>query len=163
MNIYQQSTHAHSVAWNTWHFEWCTKYRYKIFKQDYIKNLCLIAVTEAAKKNKVEVLEIEVSVNHIHVIASIPMTMSPSKALNLIKGFSAYLLFRLVPNLRLRYPKGHLWSKGKFMASVGHITLENAKKYLEDHHAKNSLLSLESPPFRVREEVKFCHLLPQIN
>ncbi len=26
--------------------------------------------------------------------------------------------------------------KGKFMASVGYITLENAKKYLMDHHAK---------------------------
>ena len=23
------------------------------------------------------------------------------------------------------------------MASVGHITLENAKKYLEEHHAKS--------------------------
>ena len=78
----------------------------------------------------------EVDIDHIHVIASLPTTMNPSKALNLMKGFSAFLLFKLVPNLRLRYPKGHLWSKGKFMASVGHITLENAKKYLEDHHAK---------------------------
>ena len=81
-------------------------------------------------------MEIEVDVDHIHLIASIPLTMAPSKALNLIKGFSAYLLFKIVPNLRLRYRKGHLWSKGKFAASVGHITLENAKKYLEEHHAK---------------------------
>ena len=137
MSIYQLNTHAHSIAWSTWHFEWCTKYRYKIFRQSYIKNLCLIAVHEAAKKNKIEIMEIEVDVDHVHIIASIPLTMSPSKALNLIKGFSAYLLFKLVPNLRLRYKKGHLWSKGKFAASVGHITLENAKKYLEEHHAKS--------------------------
>ena len=135
-NIYQQNTHAHSVGWNTWHFEWCTKYRYKIFRQNYIKNLCLIAITEAAKKYHIEILEIEVDINHVHVVTSIPMTMSPVKALNLIKGFSAYLLFKLVPNLRKRYKKGSLWSPGKFAASVGHITLENAKKYLEDHHAK---------------------------
>ena len=136
MSIYQQNTHAHSVGWNTWHFEWCTKYRYKIFRQNYIKNLCLIAITEAAKKYHIEILEIEVDINHVHVVTSIPMTMSPVKALNLIKGFSAYLLFKLVPNLRKRYKKGSLWSPGKFAASVGHITLENAKKYLEDHHAK---------------------------
>ena len=65
------------------------------------------------------------------------MTMSPAKALNLTKGFSAYLLFKLVPNLRKRYRKGSLWSPGKFAASVGYITLENAKKYLEEHHAKS--------------------------
>ena len=139
MNIYQQNTHAHSVGWNTWHFEWCTKYRYKIFKQSYIKNLCLIAVQEAAKKNKMDIMEIEIDINHIHVIALIPMTMSPVKALNLMKGFSAFMLFKLVPNLRKRYKKGHLWSPGKFAASIGHITLENTKKYLEDHHAKLSL------------------------
>ena len=136
MNIYQQNTHAHSIGWNTYHFEWRTKYRYKTFRKEYIKNLCLIALSESAKRYKIKVMDMEVDIDHIHVIASLPTTMNPSKALNLMKGFSAFLLFKLVPNLRLRYPKGHLWSKGKFMASVGHITLENAKKYLEDHHAK---------------------------
>src|SRR3989338_5132083 len=152
MSIYQQNIHAHSVAWSTWHFEWCTKYRYKIFKQEYIKNLCLTSVQEAAKRHNIEILEIEADIDNIHIIASIPLTMAPSKALNLIKGFSAYLLFRLVPNLRKRYKKGHLWSKGKFMASVGHITLENAKKYLEEHHPKSMnyiYLTREAPPFRV--------------
>ena len=104
----------------------------------------MIAINEAADKYKIKVLEVEVDVDHVHVIVSLPLTMAPSKALNLIKGFSAYLLFRFIPNLRLRYPKGHLWTKGKFMASVGHITLENAKKYLEEHHAKFTLGKLHS-------------------
>jgi len=152
MSIYQQNAHAHSVAWSTWHFEWCTKYRYKMFKQSYLKNFCLIAIQEAAKRYNIELFEIEVDIDHVHIIASIPLTMVPSKALNLIKEFSAYLMFRLVPNLRKRYKKGHLWSKGKFMASVGHITLENAKKYLEEHHTKSMnyiYLTREAPPFRV--------------
>ena len=136
MNIYQQNTHAHSVAWSTWHFEWCTKYRYKAFKQERIKNFCLIALEEAAKRHNIKILDLEVDLDHVHMIASLPLIMSPSRALNLIKGFSTHLIFKLVPNLKLRYPKGHLWSKGKFMASVGYITLENAKKYLEEHHAK---------------------------
>ncbi|MBS3140718.1 IS200/IS605 family transposase [Candidatus Woesearchaeota archaeon] len=145
MNIYQQNTHAHSIGWSTYHFEWCTKYRYKIFKQSYIKNLCLIAIIEAAKKHKINILEIEVDMDHIHVIVSLSMTMNPSKALNLMKGLSAHLLFKLLPNLRKRYRKGHLWSRGKFAASVGHITLENAKKYLEDHHAKEFSKGISTP------------------
>lgn len=142
MTIYHHNTHAHSVGWSTWHFEWCTKYRYKIFKREYLKNLCIIAIREAAKKYHLEILDMEVDIDHVHVIASIPLTMTPSKALNLLKGFSAYVLFRLVPNLRKRYKKGHLWSPGKFMASVGYITVDKAKQYLEDHHTKSST---ESP------------------
>ena len=136
MNIYQQHTHAHSVGWSTWHFEWCTKYRYKVFRQDYIKNICVIAIRETAKRYHIDILDMEVDIDHVHVIASIPLTMTPPKAVQLLKGCSARILFRLVPNLRKRYRKGHLWSPGKFMASIGHITLEKAKKYLEEHHAK---------------------------
>ncbi len=136
MNHYQQNTYAHSVGWSTYHLEWCTKYRYKIFKKDYNKNLCLISINEAAKRHKIEILETEVDTDNVHMIVSLPRTMSPSNALNLIKGFSAFILLKSLPNLRKRYKKGNLWSQGKFMASVGHITLENAKKYLQDHHAK---------------------------
>lgn len=108
MNVYQQSTHAHSVGWSTWHFEWCTKYRYRMLGREDIKNLCLIAVQEAANKHGMEVIDMEVDVGHVHVIVSIPLTMAPSKALHLLKGFTSKLMFQLVPNFRKRYRKGHL-------------------------------------------------------
>ncbi len=136
MNQYQNNKHAHSVGWNTFHFEWCTKYRYKVLKSEYIKNICLIAILEAGKRYKIDVMDAEADVDHVHVVAGLPMTMSPVDALNKMKGYTSKLILELVPNLRKRYPKGHLWSPGKFAGSVGHITLENAKKYLEDHHAK---------------------------
>ena len=136
MSVYRNNTHAHSVGWNTWHFEWCTKYRYKVFRKQFLKNVCLIAILEAAKRHKIEIIDVEADVDHVHVIANLPMTVPPTKALNKLKGFSAFLIFRLVPNLRKRYRKGHLWSPGKFAASIGHITLDKAKKYLGDHHAK---------------------------
>ena len=136
MSIYEENRHKHSVGWNTWHFQWVTKYRYNVFKKEYLKNICVVAVEEAAKRAKIEIIDMEVDINHIHVIADIPMTMGPTKALQLLKGFSARVIFQLVPNLRKLYPRGHLWSPGKFAASVGHITLEKAKSYLEAHHAR---------------------------
>ena len=143
MNIYQNNTHAHSVGWSTWHFEWCTKYRFKMFRSTYIKNICFIAIIEAAKRYNIDVIDVEVDIDHIHVIVGLPMTMPPTEALNKLKGFSAKIIFGLLPNFRKRYWKGHLWSPGKFAASVGHITLDYAKKYLEDHHAKFYIM--ESP------------------
>ena len=91
---------------------------------------------EAAKRHKINVIDVEVDMDHIHVIADIPMTMSPTKALQYLKGFSAGLVFLLVPKLRKTYPKGHLWSAGKFADSIGHITLDKAKNYLLVHHVK---------------------------
>jgi len=144
MSIYNENRHAHSIGWSTWHFEWCTKYRYEIFKQEKLKNLCITAIQEAAKRHDINVIEMEVDKDHVHVIASIPMTIAPTTAINKLKGLSAKFLFTLIPKLRRRYPKGHLWSPGKFIASIGHITLETAKKYLEDHHTK-FISILESP------------------
>ncbi len=138
MNIYQSNRHAHSVGWSTWHFECCTKYRYKVFSNHYIKNICFIAIQEAARRHKIDIIDSEVDVDHVHVIASLPMSMAPTVALNRLKGLSAKIIFDLVPNLGKLYKKGHLWSSGKFCASIGHITLDKAKKYLEDHHAKAS-------------------------
>lgn len=137
MSIYEQNRHAHSIGWNVWHLEWCTKYRYNAFKQQYLKNICIIAIEEAAKRHKIDLIDTEVDVNHVHVMVSLPMTMDVTKALQLLKGFSAHLIFKQVPNLRKLYPRGHLWSPGKFAASIGHITLEKAKAYLEAHHAKD--------------------------
>jgi len=136
--------HQHAEGKSTWHIEWCTKYRYKIFKSDYHKNICIVALEEAAKKSNVVLLEREVEPEHIHLIAEIPLTMSPSDAIKKLKGLSARIIFILVPNLRLRYPKGALWSSGKFAISVGNITLEKAKEYVKNqkaHHAKKHLLN----------------------
>ena len=136
MDIYQQNRHAHSVGWSTWHFEWCTKYRYKMFRKLSYNNLCVIAIQEAAKRYGIEIIDMEVDGDHVHIVCSMPLTMTPAKALHLLKGYSARLLFALVPDFRKRYPRGSIWSPGKFAASVGHITLEKAKAYLEAHHAK---------------------------
>ncbi len=152
MSIYEENRHKHFVGWNTWHFQWVTKYRYNIFRNEYLKNICVVAIEEAAKRAKIEIIDMEVDINHVHAIANIPMTIGPTKAVQLLKGFSARVIFQLVPNLRKQYPRGHLWSPGKFAASVGHITLEKAKNYLEAHHAKALDVSVRESSLRSEAE-----------
>ena len=142
MSVYDENKHAHSIGWNVWHLQWCTKYRYNVFKKNYLKNICVIAIEEAGKRHNIDVIDMEVDINHVHVVASLPMTMDAPKSLQFLKGFSSRLIFKLVPNLRKLYPKGHLWSPGKFATSIGHITVEKAKAYLEAHHAEASRWNL---------------------
>ena len=73
-----------------------------------------------------------VGTNHVHVFASLPFDMSPSEAEGKLKGRSAYLIFRSIPNFRLRYPRGHFWSPGKFIRSISNVTSGAIKGYIEN-------------------------------
>jgi len=71
------------------------------------------------------------------MITDIPRTMSQAYMMQIIKGLSSFIIFRLCKNLRKRYPKGHLWSRGKFAASVGFVQEEKVRNYIlnqEAHH-----------------------------
>jgi putative transposase len=135
-NLYRQNAFNRSIGWSTWHLEGCTKYRYKVFRNLKYKNLCIILLYESAKRHKFTILDCEVDVDHVHVIASLPLGMTPLQAVHKMKGYTSKCLFLLRPSLRKDYKKKHLWSPGKFVGSVGHITLEKAKRYLSAHHAK---------------------------
>jgi len=162
MSIYQDHTYKHGVGWSTWHFQWVTKYRYTVFNDKQLQKLCEIFLHEAAKRYRFQIEELEVASNHVHVITKLRTSMSPAKAIQLMKGFSSRMLF-MAEEQRLKsfywrdVGKRSLWGDGKFIGSVGHITLEKAKEYVRNHeaHDAKSLLIKESPPFRVGEDVNF--------
>jgi len=123
---------SHSTGNNVHHFEWCTKYRYKMFCKAKNRAICRIAIERAAQRHGINLRKIAVQPDHIHVITELPPTMSQSRAAQLLKGGSSHEIFSLIPNFRLRYPCGTLWSRGNFKDSVGRITLEIAEHYVEE-------------------------------
>ena len=126
MSIYSKNRNAHSVGWSTWHFQWCTKYRHKVFNNYYIKNLCEIVLYDIANNNNFEIIDLEVDIDHVHVVLSIPLKLSPIDVVHRLKGISSRMLFMIEPSLKTWYwnklGSRNLWSSGKFIASVGHIT-----------------------------------------
>jgi len=113
-----------------------------MFKQEENKKLCEEILREVAKRHKINITELSVMPDHIHTVVGIPPTMSVSKALQLLKGASSRELFRRKPNFRLRYPKGHLWSPGKFYRSVGDTDAETAIQYVRDQRLQQTSLDL---------------------
>ena len=129
---------SHSVGISMWHFEWCTKYRYKMFRKDEQRNLITACIRRAATMRRIKILELNVQPEHVHCVVGISLSMSPTYALQILKGVSARLFFKMNEKAKLRYPKGHLWSPGKFASSLGFIQLEKAVDYVRNqdlHHA----------------------------
>ena len=120
-----------SVGNNLKHIQITTKYRYKAMNQDKLKVFCKVAIEEACKRYKIQIVIIKVMEEHVHMIVDCPRTFSDAKLIQLIKGFSSYLLFRIFPAFRDVYPKGHFWNAGYFMCGVG-ADFDRTFSYIEN-------------------------------
>jgi len=123
---------SHSVGISMWHFEWCTKYRLKMFGKESQINLITACIRRAASLHEINILELNVQPEHVHCVVGIKLDMGPTYALRILKGGSARLFFKMNVKARLRYLKGHLWSPGKFATGLGFIRLEKARDYVRN-------------------------------
>ena len=123
---------SHKVGINVHHFEWCTKYRYAMLRQDKYKKVCEDAISTVAAKHNITIRELGVMPEHVHVSCELPPSMSQSKALQLLKGGSAYIIFRQQEKFRLRYPCGHFWSPGAYAGTCGDNTINIVDMYVRN-------------------------------
>lgn len=121
----------HSVGQNSFHFVWCPKYRWHVLKPKPINKMCEALIRGTCYYNDFEIIELEVMKDHIHLFVEIPPRYSVSKAFNLIKGRTSRILRKRFIWLRKMYPRGHMWSPGKFYRSVGAVTSETIKNYIK--------------------------------
>jgi putative transposase len=123
---------AHGVGQNSYHLIWKPKYCWDCFKFPWVRKDCETILREAALRYGMTLYELEVMPDHVHCFVEVPPTMCVSKALNLLKGYSSYKLFRKHKWLRGYFRKGHFWSPGKFFRSVGNVTAEAIRNYIAE-------------------------------
>ena len=122
------SFHHIKGCWE-FHIEWCPKYRYNALRKESIRKDCEAILLTIARERDWEVLELAVMPDHVHVVLRTHRPENPSNLLFYLKGRSSYELFKKHPNMRLRYPKAHWWSRGSFCRTVG-ADLEVARNYV---------------------------------
>lgn len=140
--INQYNHYSHSVGVMMMHLEWKPKYAYKMFKKEEQKNLMQACIRRVVSLHGIKIIVLSVMPEHIPCEVQLSLNMAASMALQILKGLSAKLFFEKNPKARLRYPKGHLWSRGKFAASVGFVQEEKVRNYIlnQDSHHGNSTL-----------------------
>ena len=68
---------------------------------------------------KVEIIEAEACVDHIHMLVSIPPYMSVAQFVGTLKSKSALMIFDCHANLKYRYGSRNFWARGYFVDTVG--------------------------------------------
>jgi putative transposase len=81
------------------------------------------------QKDGVEVLEVNVQPEHVHLVVSIPPKYAVSQYMGFLKGKLALRLFDQYPELRKRYWGQHVWSKGYCVSTIG-LDEERILKYV---------------------------------
>ncbi|MBU0959051.1 MAG: IS200/IS605 family transposase [Nanoarchaeota archaeon] len=113
-----------------------------MFRKLKYKNLLTACVRRSASRHNIKIIELDVQPEHVHCVVGVSFTMFVSKTLQLLKGGSSKLFFEFHKKARLRYSKGHLWSRGKFASSVGFVQLDVVRNYVRnqsEHHGNSTL------------------------
>lgn len=82
------------------------------------------------QKDLVEVLELNVQEDHIHLVMSIPPKYSVSSVMGFLKGKLTLRLFQRYDRLGERYWGRHLWSRGYCVSTVG-LNEDQIRKYVK--------------------------------
>ena len=134
----------HAVGQNCYHLVWKTKYSVPIFNSDAYCRICKGALRQVAFNYGLQIYELQVMPDHVHLFVDLPPTMPVSKALQLFKGISSRMLRRTFSFLRKHKC---LWSPGKFFRSVGNVTSDVIQNYIKYSQGSWSLPDNKLPAY----------------
>jgi transposase len=123
------------VANVNYHIVFSVKYRYKVLDgavADFLKKTISDIATE--KDFIIKAMEIGES-DHIHLFISAHPKHSIGQIVKWIKGISGIKLFKKFPDLRHSLWRGQLWSHSYYVETIGSISEENIKRYIENQNA----------------------------
>ena len=124
---------SHLIWSCQYHVIFCPKYRRNVLINNIdirLKELVL----EKQEEYKYKIIAIEVIPNHVHLLLEVNPKIGIHKCISLIKGFTSNILRKEFKELRTKLPT--LWSRGKFISTVGSVSLETVKQYIEDQKGK---------------------------
>jgi putative transposase len=128
---------SHAVYDTAYHLVWCPKYRKKIFAEEEIRERAEQLIKEICEEYGIEVEEVEemeVAVDHVHMLVSFPPKLSIGEVIRIIKSISARELFREFPRIKKRLWAGEFWEDGYFARTVGdRMTRQIIDKYIKHH------------------------------
>jgi len=127
---------SHSIWHCQYHVVWTPKYRYRVLDGSIKQEVggCIRAFSE---QKKCEVLELNVQIDHVHLIVSIPPKLSVSAYVGMVNGRTAIRVLQRFKELRQKpYWGNHFWTKGYCVDTVG-LDLEKIQAYVRYQDKKD--------------------------
>lgn len=121
---------SHVVYHCNYHIVWVSKYRFRIM-EGVVKELLEQDVCLISEWKNVQIEEMNIQKDHIHLVVSIPPKLSISACMGILKGKTAMKLFKSYPQLKKKpYWGNHFWAPGYFVNTIG-MDEELIKRYVK--------------------------------
>ena len=137
---------SHSVYDIKYHIIWVTKYRYQLLRGDVALRAREL-IRQTCLSRDITIVQGSIGKDHVHILVSCPPTMSPSKIVQYVKGRSSRLIQDEFPHIQKRYWGQHMWARGYFCSTVGSVTDETIRAYIE-----NQAVEEDRDNFKVNDE-----------
>jgi putative transposase len=115
----------------------CVKYRKKLLyerdKIDFLKYIC----SEIEPRYFFVFDAIGTDGDHVHIFVGAAPRYAPSKIMQIIKSIVARELFKKYPEIKKQLWRGHFWSEGGYIGTVGDgVTSDIVKDYINRQGAE---------------------------
>ena len=130
---------AHS-KWNCkYHIVFAPKYRRQVIYGKLKAEIGKI-LRKLCEQKEVEIIEAEACPDHIHMLVSIPPSMSVAEFVGYLKGKSALMIFDRFANLKYKYGNRHFWCRGYYVPyKIGKLQIQG---FSEPTTPKNKITEL---------------------
>lgn len=112
-----------------YHVVWTPKYRRKVLR-DGVDIRLKELLKQIAKEIQVEIIEMEVVEDHVHLLIEVDPQFGLHKAVKRFKGTTSRSLRLEFPHLKQKLPT--LWTNSYFVSTVGGAPLEAVKQYIQN-------------------------------
>jgi REP-associated tyrosine transposase len=127
------TTHTGGVYDLGYHVVWCPKYRRPVLT-DTIRARCEELIRAKATEHGWDIVALEIMPDQVHLFVKPDQTASPAHIANQFKGFTSRHLRAEFPELRSKLPT--LWSRSYFVASVGAVSAEAVRRYIDTQYER---------------------------
>ncbi len=126
----KSNTSVYNIAY---HLIWCPKYRRNVLVGKVEQRLKQL-LKQKAKENDWVIETMEIMPDHVHLFVKANPVASPHWIVQQLKGYTSNILRKEFPELKSKLPT--LWTRSYYCESVGHISEDTIKKYIEDQKGK---------------------------
>jgi len=129
---------SHAIWHCQYHIVWTPKYRFRILSGPVGEEVgnCIRSFSE---RLKCEVVELNVQIDHVHLLVMIPPKLAISEFVGTVKGRTAIRVFNRFRHLKHKpYWGNHFWTKGYCVDTVG-LDAEKIRAYVKYQEKREQL------------------------
>ena len=126
---------SHTIWHCQYHIVWVPKYRLRMLTGAVGQEVerCIRAFCE---QQHAEIVELNIQVDHVHLLAMVPPKLSISEFVGTLKGRTAIRVFNKFRHLKHKpYWGNHFWARGYCVDTVG-LDAEKIQKYVKYQEGK---------------------------